>query len=129
MQEAERKALRAAEVAPQRLALEQERREAREQAQRDADERVRIVVESILRRQREQADLFRRAEAMLLDGAVSEAAKLLSKAADAGSGAAAKRLGEIYAAGAGDVAQDPAQAERWFAIAVALGESNPRADG
>ena len=129
MQEAERKALRAAEVAPRRLALEQERREAREQAQRDADERVRIVVESILRRQREQADLFRRAEAMLLDGAVSEAAKLLSKAADAGSGAAAKRLGEIYAAGAGDVAQDPAQAERWFAIAVALGESNPRADG
>ncbi len=129
MREAERKALRAAEIAPKRLALEDERRAARAQTQREAEDRVRIVVESILRRQREQAELCRRAEAMVLDGTVSQAVKLLTKAADAGSGAAARRLGEIYAGGAGDVAADTAEADRWYGIAASLGERVTRPDG
>ncbi|MBS0335594.1 MAG: serine/threonine protein kinase [Proteobacteria bacterium] len=52
MREAERKALRAAEIAPRRLAREAALREAQEQAQRESEERVRGVVESLLRQQK-----------------------------------------------------------------------------
>jgi TPR repeat protein len=104
------------------LAREQAMREAREKAQRDAEERVRIVVEGVLRRQKALAALHKQAKAMERAGRVSEAVKIYQQATDAGDGAAARKLGEIFAEGAGDVSADPQEADRWFDVAESLGE-------
>ena len=62
-------------------------------------------------------------------GQVADAVNLLKLAANASSGAAAKKLGEIYAAGAAGVPCDAKQSVRWFSVAEALGENVSRAKG
>jgi TPR repeat protein len=52
---------------------------------------------------------------------------LYERAAKAGSGAAAKRLGEIYDKGVGGVPREYSQANRWYNAARALGEPIPLA--
>ena len=119
---AEQKAMRAAEIAPSRLARQKARREAGEKVQRDADERVRLVVEGLLRRQKEIAAVFKHAVKLEGAGKVSEAMRLFEQAAYAGSGPAARRLGELYSDGASGVSADSKEAQRWFDLAESLGE-------
>jgi TPR repeat protein len=75
------------------------------------------------------ADLYEKALALERTGRVSEALELFKQAANANIGAAATRLGEIYAAGAPDVPCDPKLSNRWFSVAEALGEKVSRAKG
>ena len=90
--------------------------------QRDADERVRLVVEGLLRRQKEIAAVFKHAVKLEGAGKVSEAMRLFEQAAYAGSGPAARRLGELYSDGASGVSADSKDAQRWFDLAESLGE-------
>ena len=68
------------------------------------------------------AMLCEQALALERSGRMSEAVKLLRQASDAGSGAAAKKLGEIYANGAGDVPRDSKASQLWFVLAESRGE-------
>src|SRR6185436_14456662 len=60
------------------------------------------------------AKYYEQALAIERTGQVSDAVKLFKQASDAGSGPAAKRLGEIYAEGAGDVTRDFKKSAMWF---------------
>ncbi len=75
------------------------------------------------------ADLYEKALALERSGQVPEAVNLLKQAANANNGAAARRLGEIYANGAVNVPCDPKLSIRWFSVAEALGEKVSRAKG
>jgi len=68
-------------------------------------------------------ELFTQASALESQGKVTEAVKLYRTAAAAGHGPSAKRLGDIYAGGKGDVAQDYTESLRWHARARQLGET------
>jgi eukaryotic-like serine/threonine-protein kinase len=60
-------------------------------------------------------------------GKGNDAVKVYVKAARAGSGKAAKRLGEIYDKGLGGVARDYAESLKWYNAARVLGEEVPMA--
>jgi TPR repeat protein len=60
-------------------------------------------------------------------GRSGEAVRLYKQAARAGSGAASKRLFEMYSNGAGGVDKDAGEANQWRNRAVQLGESMPEA--
>ncbi len=66
--------------------------------------------------------LYDRAVALARSGQEVEAALLFKQAADAGNGAAARRLGELYATGAGDVPADADASKAWFALAESRGD-------
>ncbi len=66
--------------------------------------------------------LYDRAVALARSGQEVEAALLFKQAADAGNGAAARRLGELYATGAGNVPADADASKAWFALAESRGE-------
>jgi TPR repeat protein len=53
---------------------------------------------------------------------VGDAAKLYRDAANAGSGEAAKRLGDIYWRGAPGIERDLAESLRWYRVAETHGE-------
>ena len=74
-------------------------------------------------------ELYQQGLALEKAGKVDEAVKLFKLAANGNVGAAATRLGEIYADGAPKVAIDLKQSIRWFAVAEALGEKSSRAKG
>ncbi|HYF17332.1 MAG TPA: SEL1-like repeat protein [Ramlibacter sp.] len=61
----------------------------------------------------------RQAEA---DGRFAEATRIYREAVAGGSGAAAKRLGDLYLKGAPGVERDQAQALRWYREAELRGE-------
>ena len=56
------------------------------------------------------------------DGRAVEAAKLYREAATAGSGQAAKRLGDLYWGGAPGIDRDLAESLRWYRVAETHGE-------
>ena len=60
-------------------------------------------------------------------GRVAEAVRFYKQATAAGSGAAAKRLGDIYGKGAGDVSRDYQESLRYYEIARSRGVEVPRA--
>jgi TPR repeat protein len=66
-------------------------------------------------------ELFARARALESQGKVAEAVKLYIAAANTGDAAAAKKLGDIYSAGKGDVAQDSTASLSWYQRARLLG--------
>jgi serine/threonine-protein kinase len=70
------------------------------------------------------------AEARSLDsqGKIKEAVKLYKQAVNAGSGEAAKRLGNIYGKGEGGVARDYAEQIRWNEAARQRGVDVPKAE-
>ena len=75
------------------------------------------------------ADLYEKARALERTGRIAEAVNLLQQAANGNSGVAARRLGEIYANGSGNVPRDPKLSARWFSVAETLGEKVSRAKG
>ena len=75
------------------------------------------------------AQLYEKALALERTGQIAEAINLLQQAANGNSGAAAKRLGEIYANGSGNVPRDAKLSARWFSVAATLGEKVARAKG
>ena len=140
------------------------KRAAREKGQREHDERVKAEVQGLLRKQKAPAapvnatgaapagskspkflasllgafaaekpptpaDLYEKARALERIGQIAEAVNLLQQAANGNSGAAAKRLGEIYANGSGNVPRDAKLSARWYSVAETLGEKVSRAKG
>jgi tRNA A-37 threonylcarbamoyl transferase component Bud32 len=71
--------------------------------------------------------LFEQAAALEQQGKGNDAVKVYVKAARAGSGKAAKRLGEIYDKGIGGVSRDYAESLKWYNAARVLGEDVPMA--
>src|SRR6185369_4296871 len=67
-------------------------------------------------------ELFARASELESQGKVAEAVKLYVAAANADHGPAAKKLGDIYSGGKGDVSQDYTASLRWYQRARQLGE-------
>ena len=66
--------------------------------------------------------MFQRAGELESQGKVSEAVKLYIAAANADHGPSAKRLGDIFSGGKGDVGQDYIASLRWHEKARRLGE-------
>ena len=67
-------------------------------------------------------ELFARASELESQGKVAEAVKLYVAAANADHGPSAKKLGDIYSGGKGDVSQDYTASLRWYQRARQLGE-------
>jgi class 3 adenylate cyclase len=67
--------------------------------------------------------LYQQAVAMEQDGKAAESVRIYRRAARAGSGKAAKRLGEIYDKGIPGVSRDYAESLQWYETARQLGEN------
>ncbi len=81
----------------------------------------------------ENETLYQQALALEQGGKASEALRIYRRAARAGSGKAAKRLGEIYDRGVPGVSRDYAESLQWYETARQLGEriemASSRGDG
>ena len=107
-----------------RLAAEEEKK--RQAAAKAAEEQKRQVAAAAKAPEEPKrvngAELYARATELESQGKVAEAVKLYVAAANADHGPSAKRLGDIYSGGKGDVAQDYTASLRWHQRARQLGE-------
>jgi serine/threonine protein kinase len=105
----------------QRAAAEQARAEARRQIAeaRALAEKVKVETSG--------ESLFREAFALERRGKGGDAVKVYARAAVAGNGKAAKRLGEIYDKGIAGVSRNNAESLKWYNAARLLGEEVPSA--
>jgi membrane protein involved in colicin uptake len=107
-----------------RLAAEEEKK--RQAAAKAAEEQKRQVAAAAKAPEEPKrvngAELYARASELESQGKVAEAVKLYVAAANADHGPSAKRLGDIYSGGKGDVAQDYTASLRWHQRARQLGE-------
>ena len=71
----------------------------------------------------ENETLYQQALAMENGGNAKDAIRIYRRAARAGSGKAAKRLGEIYDRGVPGVSRDYAESLQWYETARQLGET------
>ena len=83
------------------------------------------IMPPVLRWETPRSDLFDVAVALEQAGKGAEAVKAYERAARAGNGKAARRLGDIYDKGIAGVARDYALALRWYNAARVLGEDVP----
>jgi hypothetical protein len=125
------------EAAPARIAAaerERERALADIAAARAAAERARAEAErAVAARRAASSDgvsysmdvLFRQAQDLEEQGKGHEAVKVYVRAARAGSGKAAKRLGEIYDQGLAGVERNYTESLKWYNAARVLGEDVP----
>jgi hypothetical protein len=107
----------------QRAAAERARADARRQIAE-----ARAAVEKVKSEAKAEASgesLFRHAFALERRGKGGDAVKVYARAAVAGSGKAAKRLGEIYDKGIAGVSRDNAESLKWYNAARVLGEDVP----
>ena len=106
-------------------------RQAAERARADARRQVaeaRAAVEKVKAEAKAEASgdsLFRQAFALERRGKGGDAVKVYARAAVAGSGKAAKRLGEIYDQGIAGVSRNNAESLKWYNAARVLGEDVP----
>jgi TPR repeat protein len=112
-----------------RLAAEEaKKKEAAAAAAKAAEDQKRQQVAAVTAKPAEETkrvngrELFARASELESQGKVAEAVKLYVAAANADHGPSAKKLGDIYSGGKGDVSQDYTTSLRWYAKARALGE-------
>jgi eukaryotic-like serine/threonine-protein kinase len=70
-------------------------------------------------------DVYQQAVAMESGGKIREAIRVYRRAARAGSGKAAKRLGDIFACGGAGIPRDYPESLQWYDTAFRLGESVP----
>jgi TolA protein len=109
-----------------RLAAEEAKR--KEAAAKAAEEQKRQQVAAVTAKPPAEpkrvngAELFARASELESQGKVAEAVKLYIAAANADHGPSAKKLGDIFSGGKGDVAQDYTASLRWHQRARQLGE-------
>lgn len=68
------------------------------------------------------AAVLSRARGAESEGSVADAARLYREAAIAGSGEAAKRLGDLHWRGAPGIERDLAESLRWYRVAETRGE-------
>jgi TPR repeat protein len=80
-------------------------------------------------KQPDGAELFQKAAALESQGKVAEAVNLYKQAARAKHGPSAKKAGDIYAGGKGDVPPDYSESLRWHGLARSLGETIGTAKG
>jgi len=80
---------------------------------------------SLLPSSSEPEALRKSAEALEKDGQIGSAIRLYRRAARAGSGKAALRLGEIFDQGLNGIPKDKAEALNWYQMARELGEEVP----
>jgi len=108
-----------------RLGEEQKKREEKKgEAARLAEEEKNRATAKLAEEQNRAKgpELFQRAGELESQGKVSEAVKLYIAAANADHGPSAKRLGDIFSGGKGDVGQDYIASLRWHEKARRLGE-------
>ena len=67
--------------------------------------------------------MYQQAQALESSGKASEAIRIYRRAARAGHGKSAKRLGEIYDRGVPGVSRDYAESLQWYETARQLGEA------
>ena len=104
-----------------RLAAEEEKK--RQAAAKAAEEeKKRQAAKAAEPKRANGAELFARASELESQGKVAEAVKLYIVAANADHGPSAKKLGDIFSGGKGDVAQDYTASLRWHQRARQLGE-------
>lgn len=73
--------------------------------------------------------LYKQAYALDKAGNARDAIRIYRRAARAGSGAAAKRLGDVYRCGVNGVPRDYAESLQWYDAARRLGETIPPSQG
>lgn len=117
------------EQAEQR-AMAEARRRAQEDARRheEAKQQRGGIMPPVLRWEtpsRSETALMEEAAKLEQAGRGAEAVKTYERAARAGNGKAARRLGDIYDKGIAGVARDYALALRWYNAARVLGEDVP----
>ena len=112
-----------------RRAIDEAKRRAAEDALRseEAKQGRGGIIPPVLRWETPRSDSFDVAAGLEQAGKGAEAVKMYERAARAGNGKAARRLGEIYDTGIPGVARDYALALRWYNAARVLGEDVPPA--
>ena len=111
----------------QRRAAERARADARRQVAeaRAVVEKVKAEAKAGAKAEASGESLFRQAFALERRGKGGDAVKVYARAAVAGSGKAAKRLGEIYDQGIAGVSRNNAESLKWYSAARVLGEDVP----
>ena len=103
----------------------QERIAAAEKAAQEAEQKAKLASAGAAPSSGEA--LFQQASALEKEGKGNEAVRAYTRAARAGNGKAAKRLGEIYDKGLVGVSRDYAESLKWYNAARVLGEDVPMA--
>ncbi|HEX7055274.1 MAG TPA: protein kinase [Burkholderiales bacterium] len=128
--EAERQRLAAEKAAAEKAAAEARAAAERAAAERAAAEKAKLAALSAAPSAPPSSEaLFQQAEAAEEKGSGKEAVRLYTRAARAGNGKAAKRLGEIYDKGLLGIPRDYAESLKWYNAARVLGEEVPLARG
>ena len=124
-QQAELRAAQERIAAAERAA--QERIAAAERETREAERRARERITQQPGAFSSGDTLFEQAATLEREGRHNEAIRAYTRAARAGSGKAAKRLGEIYDKGLPGISRDYAESLKWYNAARVLGEDVPMA--
>jgi len=117
-----------AESEKRRQAIEAAKRRAEEEALRQKEEAKKNeprLMQPVLRWKPAEV-YFEQAEVLERQGKGAEAVKMYQEAVRAGSGKAAKRLGEIYDKGIPGISRDYKESLRWYNVARLLGEDVPK---
>jgi serine/threonine-protein kinase len=128
--EAERQRLATEKAAAEKAAAEAKAATEKAAAERAAAEKAKLAVVSAAPSAAPPSDaLLKQGEALEQQGNGKEAVKAYTRAARAGNGKAAKRLGEIYDKGLVGIPRDYAESLKWYNAARVLGEDVPLARG
>jgi serine/threonine-protein kinase len=127
--EAERQRLAAEKAAAERAAAEARAATEKAAAERAAAEKAKLAAVSAVPTAPSSDGLLKQAEGLEEQGNGKEAVKAYTRAARAGNGRAAKRLGEIYDKGLVGIPRDYAESLKWYNAARVLGEEVPLARG
>jgi serine/threonine-protein kinase len=127
--EAERQRLAAEKLAAEKAAAEAKAATERAAAERAAAEKAKLAAVSLAPTAPSTDALLKQAESLEEQGNGKEAVKAYTRAARAGNGKAAKRLGEIYDKGLAGIPRDYAESLKWYNAARVLGEDVPLARG
>ncbi len=113
-----------AQAAAEKAAAEKAAAEARAATEKAKAEQAKVTVAAA---PTSGDALFSQAASLEQEGKGREAVKMYTQAARAGSGKAAKRLGEIYDKGLVGISRDYAESLKWYNAARVLGEDVPMA--
>ena len=127
--EAERARLAAEKAAAEKAAAEAKAAAEKAVAERTAAEKAKLAAVTASPSAPGGEALLKQAEALEGQGNGKEAVKVYTRAARAGNGKAAKRLGEIYDKGLVGIPRDYAESLKWYNAARVLGEDVPLARG
>ena len=127
--EAERQRLEAEKAAAEKAAAEAKVATEKAAAERAAAEKAKLAAVSVAPTAPSTDALLKQGASLEEQGNGKEAVKVYTRAARAGNGKAAKRLGEIYDKGLAGIPRDYAESLKWYNAARVLGEDVPLARG